>query len=108
MSVAISAIHDMVQCPDFNRDMLLLATQLAHESNMRTLLLAILQALLTTLQSQKGLADEVEAVTLIRWVHSETLFESTDVISRRCIIRLVLELLKEPAAPMSVVMPPSG
>ncbi|KZT35440.1 hypothetical protein SISSUDRAFT_990583, partial [Sistotremastrum suecicum HHB10207 ss-3] len=78
---AISAIHDMVKCPDFNRDMLLLATQLAHESNMKSLLLAILQALLKTLQSQNGLADEVEAVTLIR-----------------CIIRLVLELLKEPAA----------
>ncbi|KZS90228.1 SPO22-domain-containing protein [Sistotremastrum niveocremeum HHB9708] len=78
---AISAIHDMVKCPDFNRDMLLLATQLAHESNMKSLLLAILQALLKTLQAKNGLADEVEAVTLIR-----------------CIIRLVLELLKEPAA----------
>jgi hypothetical protein len=65
---ATVAIHDMVKASDFDRQMLLLATQLAHENQMKRLLLAVLGSLLQTLHSEAGLASEVEAIILVRCV----------------------------------------
>ncbi|KAG8924953.1 hypothetical protein FRC00_004507, partial [Tulasnella sp. 408] len=61
----IRAIEDMATSPDFDRKMLLLATKLAHEHRMRSLLLSILEKLLLTLQSNAALETEVEAMTLL-------------------------------------------
>jgi hypothetical protein len=69
----------MVKAADFDRKMLLLATQISHESEMKTVLLSVLEALLKTLKNSGETV--VEAMTLIR-----------------CIIRLVLKLLVEPAS----------
>lgn len=77
---AIRAARDIVQAPDFDRKMLLLATRLSHESNMKGLLLSVLDALLHTLNSQEG-NNFPEAMILIR-----------------CSIRLIIKLLAEPAA----------
>jgi hypothetical protein len=75
------AVEDMVKAPDFDPKMLHLATQLSHENDMKSLLLAVLQALLKTLTiGDKGEAL-VDAMTLIR-----------------CIIRLISKLLAEPTA----------
>jgi len=74
--IAVSAVRAIVSSPDFDRRMLLLATSMAHESNMRDLLLTVLEALLTTLKRGNGLEADVEAVTLVR-----------------CIVRLVHSLL---------------
>ncbi|KAG8721685.1 hypothetical protein FRC08_011094 [Ceratobasidium sp. 394] len=74
----------MASAPDFDRKMLLLATQLAHETKQKTLLLAVLEAMLRTLrQGQQGLELEVEAegITIVR-----------------CSVRIILDLLKEPLA----------
>lgn len=71
----------MVKAPDFDRKMLLLATQISHESEMKTVLLSVLEELLKTLKLENSGETVVEAMTLIR-----------------CIIRLVLKLLVEPAA----------
>ncbi|KAJ7160549.1 meiosis protein SPO22/ZIP4 like-domain-containing protein [Mycena crocata] len=86
---AIRAVRDMVKSVDFDRKMLLLATQISHESEMKTVLLAVLEALLGTLriENSKGGETVVEAMTLIR-----------------CIIRLVLKLLVEPAANKPVLI----
>ncbi|KAJ6559308.1 meiosis protein SPO22/ZIP4 like-domain-containing protein [Mycena sp. CBHHK59/15] len=78
---AIRAVRDMVKAADFDRKMLLLATQISHESEMKTVLLSVLEALLKTLKVENSGETVVEAMTLIR-----------------CIIRLVLKLLVEPAA----------
>ena len=75
----------MVEAPDFDRKMLLLATQLANESDMKSLLLSILEALLDTVQKQRGQNLHLEALVLIR-----------------CIIRLTVKLMAEPGARMSV------
>ncbi|KAF9029885.1 SPO22-domain-containing protein [Hymenopellis radicata] len=77
---AIKAVQEMVKCPDFDRRMLLLATQLSHQSENRLILLAALKALLNTLKvpSTSGGETLVEAMTLIR-----------------CILKLVLRLLTE-------------
>ncbi|KAG8930527.1 hypothetical protein FRC01_002649 [Tulasnella sp. 417] len=80
---AIQAIADMATSPDFDRKMLLLATKLAHEHKMRSLLLSILEKLLLTLQSSAALETEVEAMTLVR-----------------CMVRVIVELLNEPNAEM--------
>ncbi|KAG8930396.1 hypothetical protein FRC00_001154 [Tulasnella sp. 408] len=80
---AIRAIEDMAASPDFDRKMLLLATKLAHEHKMRSLLLSILEKLLLTLQSNAALETEVEAMTLLR-----------------CMVRVIVELLNEPNAEM--------
>lgn len=56
----------MVKAPNFDRKMLLLATQLAHERAMKPLLLSVLGALLETLRSEAGLTNELEGVTLVR------------------------------------------
>ena len=69
----------MVEAPDFDRKMLLLATQLANESDMKALLLAVLEALLNTIQGRDGQKLHVEALILIR-----------------CIIRLIVKLMAEP------------
>lgn len=71
----------MVKASDFNRRMLMLATQLANEAGMQTLLLSVLEALLDTLRTRDGLEIHLEAVTLVR-----------------CIIRLVLKLMGEPGS----------
>lgn len=73
----------MVKCPDFDRKMLLLATQLSHECENRLILLAALRSLLGTLKVSNPNGGETiaEAMTLIR-----------------CIIKLVLRLLTEPSA----------
>ncbi|GBE78570.1 hypothetical protein BKA93DRAFT_799652 [Sparassis latifolia] len=76
---AIDAIRSMVIAPDFDRKMLMLATRLANESEMKALLLSALEALLDVVKIRQGPATDVEALTLIR-----------------CIIRLVLKLLAEP------------
>jgi hypothetical protein len=78
---AIKAVQSMVQAPDFDREMLLLATQISHESDMKTLLLAVLEALLDTLKTRDSTDTIGEGITLIR-----------------CIIRLVTKLLAEPGA----------
>ncbi|KAG8971411.1 hypothetical protein FRC05_011090 [Tulasnella sp. 425] len=65
---AIRAVGEMAAAPDFDRKMLLLATKLAHEHKMRSLLLSILEKLLSTLQSNAALETEVEAMVLIRSV----------------------------------------
>ncbi|KAI5118182.1 hypothetical protein M0805_004995 [Coniferiporia weirii] len=75
---AVSAVRDMVIAPDFDRKMLLLATQLAHESDVKNVLLASLEALLSTVQSHGPMDSDVEAVLLAR-----------------CIIRLIIRLMKE-------------
>lgn len=81
----------MVDAPDFDRNMLLLATQLSHQSEMKSVLLSVLEALLKTLKLSNSGETAVEAMALIR-----------------CIIRLALGLLGEPTAnrcfkPMSAV-----
>jgi hypothetical protein len=78
----------MVKAPDFDRKMLLLATQLAHETKQKTLLLAILGAMLRTLQQGTHLGAETEGIMIVR-----------------CSVRIILDLLKEPLAVMYV---PSG
>jgi len=88
---ALSAIENMVRATDFDKRMLFLATQLAHEYKMRNLLLTVLKSLFETLQSD---------VTGTR----ETRFEAQtieNITIIRCIIRLVLEMLKEPLANIS-------
>ncbi|KIY73384.1 hypothetical protein CYLTODRAFT_386998 [Cylindrobasidium torrendii FP15055 ss-10] len=93
--VAIKAVQDMATCEDFNRKMLLLATQISHASENKAILLAALKALLVSLELDHGaptVGDEsgdksgkghgvVEAMTLIR-----------------CIVKLVLRIIVEPAA----------
>jgi hypothetical protein len=71
----------MVKASDFDRKMLLLATQLAHETKQKTLLLATLEAMLKTLQQEPHLEAESEGITLVR-----------------CSVRIILDLLKEPLA----------
>lgn len=71
----------MVKASDFDRKMLLLATQLANESDMKTLLLSVLEELLRTLSSKESPDFDAETLTLLR-----------------CIIRLVVKLIGEPAA----------
>lgn len=73
----------MVKSPDFDNKMLLLAVQLAYESDLKALLLAVLESLLANVNSQQGSEFEVEVLTLVR-----------------CMVRLVSQLLAEPAAPM--------
>lgn len=70
----------MVQAPDFDRKMLLLATQLANEADMRRLLLSVLETLLESLGAEQS-EIHTEAITLIR-----------------CIIRLVVKLMDESPA----------
>ncbi|EJD04521.1 uncharacterized protein FOMMEDRAFT_146421 [Fomitiporia mediterranea MF3/22] len=75
---AVAAIQNMASAPDFDKKMLLLATQLSHESDLKIVLLTCLEALLKTLQSRGPIDSDVEAICLAR-----------------CIIRLVMRLMKE-------------
>ncbi|KAH7906954.1 meiosis protein SPO22/ZIP4 like-domain-containing protein [Hygrophoropsis aurantiaca] len=84
---AIMAVRNMVEAPDFDRKMLLLACRLSHEFELKALLLSVLKALLDTLTFRENMDTVTEAMTLIR-----------------CIIRLILKLLGEPAANISVLV----
>ncbi|KAJ3763352.1 meiosis protein SPO22/ZIP4 like-domain-containing protein [Lentinula raphanica] len=72
------SVNEMVRSPDFDRQMLLLATKVSHESEMKNVLLAVLEALLKTLNVCDNGETVVEAMALLR-----------------CIIRLVLKLHAE-------------
>ncbi|KAH8101409.1 hypothetical protein BXZ70DRAFT_1007244 [Cristinia sonorae] len=85
---AVRAVQAMVKASDFDRKMLLLATQLANESDMKSLLLSVLEELLRTLSTHDRPELEEETLTLFR-----------------CIIRLVMKLLDEPAANRAVLIP---
>ena len=65
---AVSAVEAIVGSPDFDRRMLLLATSMAHESDMKNLLLTVLEALLKTLKRESGLGADTEAITLVRCI----------------------------------------
>ena len=71
----------MLKAPDFDRKMLLVATQIAHQSEMKSILFTVLESLLKTLNIGSGGEMIIEAMRLIR-----------------CIVKLVLSLLVEPAA----------
>ncbi|KAM6497714.1 hypothetical protein JOM56_005662 [Amanita muscaria] len=85
---AIKALHDMRHSAGFDRKMLLLATQITHQLELKGVLLSALEALLATLTSESGSAGDavVDAMTLIR-----------------CIIRLVLKLMSDPTAKQYVM-----
>lgn len=76
----------MVTASDFNRKMLMLATRLANESDMKTLLLSVLEALLETVKASDNPEFTVEAITLVR-----------------CIIRLLVKLIGEPGCHQCVL-----
>ena len=92
---AIAAIVDMANAADFDRKMLLLATQLAHESDSKAVLLSALEALLRTVHSHGPMDSDSEAILLVR-----------------CILRLVIRLRKECQleveryAPFSLILAP--
>jgi hypothetical protein len=69
----------MAKAPDFDRKHLLAVTKLAHEANMRPLLLISLEMLLKTLKFNKDEETVSDALTLIR-----------------CIIRLLLSEGNQP------------
>ena len=71
----------MQKAPDFDRKMLLLATHIAHRSEMRLVLLSVLNNLLKTLKFGASGEIVVEAMTLLR-----------------CMIKLILGLLVDPTA----------
>lgn len=79
---AIRASCKMMQAPDFDRKMLALVTQLSHESDMKGLLLSVLDSLLQTLQTKES-DGILEGMVLIR-----------------CAIKLIIRLLTDPAAQM--------
>ncbi|KAH9891162.1 meiosis protein SPO22/ZIP4 like-domain-containing protein [Cubamyces lactineus] len=84
---AVAAVHEMVHASNFNKKMLLLATRLANDSGMKTLLLTVLEALLEA-SIREGVEADAEAITLVR-----------------CIIRLVLRMMSEPGALPAVFIP---
>lgn len=101
-SLAITAVEHMIKAVDFDRRMLLMITQLAHENQLKQLLLNVLGALLHTLSSDSGVSNLVEGITLTRSVQvPQDKSEPTDIDDRfRCIIRLITSLLKDPEADM--------
>ncbi|KIJ58775.1 hypothetical protein HYDPIDRAFT_102026, partial [Hydnomerulius pinastri MD-312] len=78
---ATRAIKEVVEAPDFDRRMLLLACRLSHDFDMKGLLLSVLMSLLEVLNFRENVDTVAEAMTLVR-----------------CIIRLTLKLLGEPGA----------
>ncbi|KAF9444140.1 SPO22-domain-containing protein [Macrolepiota fuliginosa MF-IS2] len=84
---AIMSIRSMQKAPDFDRKMLLLATQVSHKLEMKPVLLSALEALLQTLKAGANSEAVVEAMTLIR-----------------CIIKMALKLLLDPVANKPVLM----
>ncbi|KZT68843.1 hypothetical protein DAEQUDRAFT_711357 [Daedalea quercina L-15889] len=81
---AIDLVRAMVTASGFDRKTLMLATQLANESDMKRLLLSVLEALLGTMGSNGDPSSDTEALTLAR-----------------CIIRLILKLMGEPGSDRS-------
>ncbi|VDB86539.1 unnamed protein product [Peniophora sp. CBMAI 1063] len=73
------AVTNMVKASDYEGSMLLMAIRLAHESDLKVLLLSVLEEMLRSLKQAESLRAEPEAVALIR-----------------CTIRLVLRLMAEP------------
>lgn len=71
----------MQKAPGFDRRMLFLATQIAYRSEMQLVLLSVLKNLLKTLKFGSSGEIVVEAMTLLR-----------------CMIKLILGLLVDPAA----------
>ncbi|XP_006457544.1 hypothetical protein AGABI2DRAFT_181685 [Agaricus bisporus var. bisporus H97] len=84
---AIMHIRSMQKAPDFDRKMLLLATQVSHKLDMKPVLLSALEALLNTLKAAANSDAIVEAMTLIR-----------------CIIKMAMKLLSDPVANRPVLM----
>ncbi|OJA21094.1 hypothetical protein AZE42_07730 [Rhizopogon vesiculosus] len=78
---AIQSICNVVHAVDFDRKMILLACRLAHDLDMKDLLLNVLKALLDTLNTREKVGSITEAMTLIR-----------------CIIRLIIKFLADPVA----------
>jgi hypothetical protein len=70
----------MVHGSCFDQRMLLMATRLAHESDLKNVLLSVLQELLDLVRARKTTEMTVEPITLVR-----------------CMIRLVLRLIADPA-----------
>jgi hypothetical protein len=79
-TLAIRAVRAMINGSGFDQRMLLMATRLAHETDLKNVLLSVLQELLDYVRAGKSTEMNVEPVTLIR-----------------CIIRLVLRLIADPA-----------
>ncbi|KAI0248099.1 hypothetical protein BJV78DRAFT_1132012, partial [Lactifluus subvellereus] len=77
---AIRAVRAMVHGSCFDQRMLLMATRLAHESDLKSVLLSVLQELLEFVRAGKTTEMNVEPITLVR-----------------CMIRLVLRLIADPA-----------
>jgi hypothetical protein len=77
---AIRAVNAMVQGSGFDQRMLLMATRMAHETDLKNVLLSILQELLDYVRTGKSTEMNVEPITLVR-----------------CMIRLVLRLIADPA-----------
>ncbi|KZT09061.1 uncharacterized protein LAESUDRAFT_647835 [Laetiporus sulphureus 93-53] len=84
----IRAVKAMVTASDFNHKMLMLATRLANESDMKTLLLSVLEELLETVKAGDNPDITPEAITLVR-----------------CIIRLLVKLLGEPGCHQTQLVP---
>ncbi|KAI8983311.1 meiosis protein SPO22/ZIP4 like-domain-containing protein [Trametes punicea] len=84
---AVVAVREMVNASNFNKKMLLLATRLASDAGMKTLLLSVLEALLDA-SVREGVEADAEAITLVR-----------------CIIRLILRMISEPGANIAAFVP---
>ncbi|KAI5992509.1 hypothetical protein EDD15DRAFT_2197080 [Pisolithus albus] len=63
---ATRAVREMVEAADFDRRMLLLACRLAHDCDMKHLLLSVLMALSDTLNFRNDVENLAEAMILIR------------------------------------------
>ncbi|KAN0121444.1 hypothetical protein V8E52_003340 [Russula decolorans] len=77
---AIRAVKALVHGSGFDQRMLLMATRLAHETDLKNVLLSVLQEILDHVRARKASEINVEPITLIR-----------------CMIRLVLRLIADPA-----------
>jgi hypothetical protein len=77
---AIRAVKAMVLGSGFDQRMLLMATRMAHETDLKNVLLSVLQELLDYVRAGKATEMNVEPITLVR-----------------CMIRLVLRLIADPA-----------
>ncbi|THH12968.1 hypothetical protein EW146_g7196 [Bondarzewia mesenterica] len=77
---AIQATKNMVNASHFDRKMLLMATRLAHESDLKGLLLTVLQELSKAVRGREGLEGDIDAIAVLR-----------------CLIRLTVDLIADPA-----------
>jgi len=82
---------------DFDRKMLLLATNVAKEARSGSLLHSILENLLETLKNDQEVDLCTQGLPLIRSVFLLEL-ELESYRSPRCLIRLVLQMTEEPGA----------